>query len=42
MTGVPTYFYLALSAVLFTVGTVGVLIRKNPILHSSDKAASSP
>ena len=30
--GVPSHYYLALSAVLFTLGAVGVLIRKNPIV----------
>jgi NADH-quinone oxidoreductase subunit K len=29
---VPSYQYLGLSAVLFTIGTVGVLVRKNPIV----------
>ena len=29
---VPNQYYLLLSAVLFTIGTVGVLIRKNPIV----------
>jgi NADH-quinone oxidoreductase subunit K len=32
MLNVPSHYYLALSAVLFTIGTVGVLIRKNPIV----------
>jgi NADH-quinone oxidoreductase subunit K len=29
---VPSYQYLGLSAVMFTIGTVGVLVRKNPIV----------
>ena len=29
---IPSPYYLALSAVLFTIGTVGVLTRKNPIV----------
>lgn len=29
---IPTYFYLALSAVLFTLGVVGVLTRRNAII----------
>lgn len=29
---VPSFYYLALSAVLFTIGTVGVLTRRNPIV----------
>ena len=29
---VPDYYYLLLSAVLFTIGTVGVLTRRNPIV----------
>jgi NADH-quinone oxidoreductase subunit K len=32
MLGVPTSFYLALSAVLFTIGVIGVLIKRNPIV----------
>jgi len=32
MLAVPSYYYLALSAVLFTIGTVGVLTRRNPIV----------
>jgi NADH-quinone oxidoreductase subunit K len=32
MTNVPLSYYLALSGVLFTIGAVGVLIRKNPIV----------
>src|SRR5436190_13065351 len=30
--GVDPVYYLALSAILFTIGVVGVLIRKNPIV----------
>jgi len=29
---VPSHYYLALSAVLFSVGALGVLTRKNPIV----------
>ena len=29
---IPTYFYLALSAVLFTLGVVGVLTRRKAII----------
>lgn len=29
---VPTYYYLVLSAILFTIGVVGVLGRKNGII----------
>lgn len=32
MSGVPLNYYLILSAFLFTVGTVGVLIKRNPIV----------
>ena len=32
MLPIPSPYYLALSAVLFTIGTVGVLTRKNPIV----------
>jgi NADH-quinone oxidoreductase subunit K len=32
MLDVPNEYYLGLSAVLFTIGTVGVLVRKNPIV----------
>ncbi|MBI2844709.1 MAG: NADH-quinone oxidoreductase subunit NuoK [Armatimonadetes bacterium] len=28
----PAHYYLMLSAVLFTTGTLGVLIRRNPII----------
>jgi NADH-quinone oxidoreductase subunit K len=28
----PTYYYVGLSAVLFTIGALGVLIRRNPIV----------
>lgn len=28
----PLYWYLVLSAVLFTVGAVGVLLRRNPLV----------
>ena len=29
---VPNHYYLILSGILFTIGVVGVLIRKNPIV----------
>ena len=29
---VPSHYYLGLSAVLFAIGVVGVLIRRNPIV----------
>ena len=29
---IPSYYYLGLSAVLFTIGAIGVLTRKNPIV----------
>ena len=29
---VPTAFYLGLSAILFTLGVTGVLVRRNPII----------
>jgi len=32
MERIPDFYYLGLSAVLFTIGTVGVLTRKNPIV----------
>ncbi len=32
LTSIPLEFYLALSAVLFTIGSVGVLTRKNVII----------
>ena len=32
LTMIPTYFYVALSAVLFTLGVVGVLTRRNAII----------
>src|SRR5436853_4594582 len=32
MFGVPTSNYLVLSAILFTVGVIGVLIKRNPIV----------
>src|SRR5436190_13283649 len=32
MLAVPTSFYLVLSAVLFTIGVIGVLIKRNPIV----------
>ncbi len=32
MLPVPTEYYLALSAVLFTIGVIGVLIKRNPIV----------
>lgn len=31
MTAVPTYWYLALAAVLFGIGTIGALTRRNGI-----------
>ena len=32
MTVLPLYFYLALSAILFTIGVFGVLTRRNAII----------
>ncbi len=32
MLPVPTEYYLVLSAILFTIGVVGVLIKRNPIV----------
>ena len=32
MLGVPTENYLVLSAILFTIGVIGVLIKRNPIV----------
>lgn len=32
MTTVPTAHYLALSAILFTIGVIGVLVKRNPIV----------
>src|SRR5207248_6188297 len=32
MSGVPTSYYLVLSAILFTIGVIGVLIKRNPIV----------
>jgi len=32
MSGVPISYYLILSAVLFTIGVIGVLIKRNPIV----------
>jgi NADH-quinone oxidoreductase subunit K len=29
---VPVSYYIALSAILFTLGTLGVLIRRNPLI----------
>ena len=29
---VPVGYYIALSAVLFTIGTLGVLVRRNPLV----------
>ena len=29
---VPISYYIALSAILFTIGTLGVLIRRNPLI----------
>jgi len=30
--GVPEHYYVALSAILFTIGVVGVVIRRNPLV----------
>lgn len=32
MSGIPLAWYLALSALLFTTGAVGVLVKRNPIV----------
>ncbi len=32
MQAIPVYWYLIVSAILFTVGVVGVLIRRNPLI----------
>ncbi len=32
MATIPNYYYLVLSGILFTIGVIGVLIRKNPIV----------
>ena len=32
MLAVPTSFYLVLSGVLFTIGVIGVLVKRNPIV----------
>jgi NADH-quinone oxidoreductase subunit K len=32
VTGVPAYYFLWLSGVIFTIGAVGVLIRRNPLV----------
>jgi NADH-quinone oxidoreductase subunit K len=32
MFAVPTNYYLVLSAILFTIGVIGVLIKRNPIV----------
>lgn len=32
MSGIPVSWYLVVSAILFTVGVVGVLIRRNPLI----------
>src|SRR5579872_1333246 len=32
MAGVPVSYYLVLSAILFTIGVIGVLIKRNPIV----------
>jgi NADH-quinone oxidoreductase subunit K len=32
MSAVPISYYLVLSAILFTVGVIGVLIKRNPIV----------
>ena len=32
MFGVPTSYYLVLSAILFTIGIIGVLVKRNPIV----------
>jgi NADH-quinone oxidoreductase subunit K len=29
---VPEYYYILLSAILFTIGALGVLIRRNPLI----------
>ena len=29
---VPTHYYMVLSAILFTIGVIGVLIKRNPIV----------
>jgi len=29
---VPTHYYLTLSGILFTIGVIGVLIKRNPIV----------
>ena len=29
---VPTHYYLVLSGVLFTIGVIGVLVKRNPIV----------
>ncbi len=28
----PTYYYIAVSAILFTIGALGVLTKKNPVV----------
>ena len=32
MTAVPPAYYVGLSAILFTIGVVGVLVRRNPLV----------
>ena len=32
MSGIPVSWYLVVSAILFTVGVVGVLVRRNPLI----------
>jgi NADH-quinone oxidoreductase subunit K len=32
MLGVPTEYFLVLSGILFTIGVIGVLIKRNPIV----------
>ncbi len=32
MTAVPPVYYVALSAILFAIGVVGVLVRRNPLV----------
>ncbi|WP_376793969.1 NADH-quinone oxidoreductase subunit NuoK [Thermogemmatispora sp.] len=32
MTAIPVSWYLIVSALLFTIGTIGVLVRRNPLI----------
>ncbi|MBX5458181.1 MAG: NADH-quinone oxidoreductase subunit NuoK, partial [Thermogemmatispora sp.] len=32
MTTIPVSWYLIVSALLFTIGTIGVLVRRNPLI----------